>query len=91
MTEQRRTIFIVAALVAVVDQTSKIIAVALWSEDAGSLGAVDLTVVRNSGGPFGIATGATLLWTATTAAIVTLAVAAIAGGRLHTRRLGIRV
>ena len=88
MTDPRRTIFLVAALVAAADQLSKILAVAMWSDDRSSIGAVDLTVVRNSGGPFGIATGSTLLWTEATAAIVGVAVVAIAGGRLDVRRLG---
>ncbi len=88
MTDQRHTIFVVAMLVAVVDQFTKIVAVLMWSDRGASFGAIDLTVVRNSGGPFGLATGATLLWSAVTAAIVTLAVVAIAGGRFDTRPLG---
>lgn len=88
MTDQRRTIFVVAASVAAIDQITKIVAVSLWSDGDASMGAIDLTVVRNPGGPFGFATGATLLWTAATVAIVIVATAAIAGGRLDTRRLG---
>jgi len=88
MSDRRHTIFVVAALVAVVDQFSKVVAVSLWSDGGASLGPIDVTMVRNSGGPFGLATGATPLWTAATAAIVILAAAAIAGGRIDTRRLG---
>lgn len=88
MTSQRHRIFVVAAVVAVVDQFTKLVAVAMWSDGAASFAAIDLTVVRNSGGPFGVAAGATLLWTAATAVILIIAVAAIANGRLEIYRLG---
>ncbi len=88
MTDERHTIFLVAALVAAADQITKIVAVSSWSDGGASLGAIELTLVRNSGGTFGLATGSTLLWTAVTAAVVTVAVVAIAGGRLEGHRLG---
>lgn len=88
MTDQRHTIFLVAALAAAVDQFTKIVAVSSWSDGGASLGAIEFTLVRNSGGAFGLATGSTLLWTAATAAIVMVAMAAVAAGRLDTHRLG---
>jgi signal peptidase II len=88
MTDQRHTIFFVAALVAAVDQFTKIVAVSAWTDAGASLGAIEFTLVRNSGGAFGLATGSTLLWTSATAALVVLATVAVARGRLDTRRLG---
>jgi signal peptidase II len=88
MTDQRHTIFVVAAVVAAFDQLTKTIAVSSWSDKGTSFGAVDLTLVRNPGGAFGLATGSTLLWTVATAAVVSLAIVAIAGRRLDSHRLG---
>lgn len=88
MTDQRHTIFFVAALVAAVDQFTKIVAVSSWTDAGASLGAIEFTLVRNSGGAFGLATGSTLLWTSATAALVVLATVAVARGRLDTQRLG---
>jgi signal peptidase II len=88
MTDQRHTIFFVAALVAAVDQFTKIVAVSSWTDAGASLGAIEFTLVRNPGGAFGLATGSTLLWTAATAGIVVVATVAIARGRFDVHGLG---
>lgn len=66
---------------ALADQVSKAVALALLGDGAWSVGPIRLAIVRNPGGPFGVATGASLAWTVVAAAIVTAAVAMIASGR----------
>ena len=62
----RRVVAVVAASVLVTDQASKWIAVELLDGASRTWGPVHLHVIHNSGGPFGLATGATPLWVALT-------------------------
>ncbi len=83
-----RTVIVAAAVVAAavvvaVDQVSKAVALRLLGDVDRSLGPFRFTIVRNPGGPFGVADGASLIWTGVTAAILIAAVAFI--GRLDVR------
>ncbi len=80
--DQRRTVVVVAAVVAAVDQVSKAVALAWFADVDRSFGPVRFTVVRNPGGPFGVADGASLAWTVTTAAILIAAIVVVWRGRL---------
>ncbi len=62
----RRVAAIVTAAVLVADQATKLIAVQMLDGTRRSWGPVHLHVIHNSGGPFGLATGATPLWVALT-------------------------
>jgi signal peptidase II len=74
-----------AVVVLVADQATKAVAVALVPPTGVSFGPVRVTVVRNSGGPFGVAPGTSIWWTVVSlAALTSLAVLA---GR-HVRSMG---
>lgn len=62
----RRVAAMVTATVLVADQASKLIAVEMLDGTSRTWGPVRLHVIHNSGGPFGLATGATPLWIALT-------------------------
>ncbi len=62
----RRVVAVVAASVLFTDQASKRIAVEVLDGASRTWGPVHLHVIHNSGGPFGLATGATPLWVALT-------------------------
>ncbi|MGA9279061.1 signal peptidase II [Ilumatobacter sp.] len=81
----RRTVIVTAAVVLGLDQMSKAIALALFAETDGSFGPLRFTVVRNSGGPFGVADGASFAWTAATVAILIAGVVVVARSRLGFR------
>lgn len=74
--DPRRTVLLVAAGVAAIDVTSKSLAIALLDTGDRLFGPVRLTLLRNPGGPFGWAPGASPWWFAIT--VVTLA-GAVAG------------
>lgn len=68
-----------AAVVLVADQATKALAVAALPSGGVSYGPVRLTVVRNSGGPFGVAPGTSIWWTAVS--LVAIAALALVAGR----------
>ena len=67
-----------AVAVLLVDQTPKAIAVAALADAPRQWGPLTLTVVRNTGGPFGILPGSSALWTGLTAGVLVAAVILIA-------------
>lgn len=81
---RRRTLFAVG-LVAVADQVSKTAAIAILGDSERSVGPFRFVVVHNQGGPFGIASGASLFWTLLTLAVVITALVAVAGNKLQLR------
>ena len=83
--EFRRTVVVTAAVVAAIDQLAKAVALELFASVDSSFGPIRFTIVRNSGGPFGLADGASLAWTATTAAVLIAAIVVIGRGRLDFR------
>jgi len=73
----------VAGIIAAVDQFTKAFALLILSDGPQTFGPFRFVVVRNPGGPFGIATGASLFWTLITLSIVLAAIASVIGGRLY--------
>ena len=92
----RARVLAVAGITLFVDQMSKSIAVEAFADESRQWGPLHPTLIRNSGGPFGLASGASLFWTAVTvtgtlallivattgrwSAAPALAVGALAGG-----------
>lgn len=79
------TVIVAAVVVVAVDQVSKAVALRLLGDVDRSFGPFRFTIVRNPGGPFGVADGASLIWTGVTAAILIAAVAFVGHGRLDVR------
>lgn len=75
-----RAMVLSATIVLVMDQATKALAVAALPAGGVSYGPVRLTVVRNSGGPFGVAPGTSVWWTAVS--LVALAALVLVAGRL---------
>jgi signal peptidase II len=75
------TILAIAAM-AGLDQITKIVAVESFTNSAPSWGRLELSVIRNSGGPLGLASGSTLIWTLLTTALVGVAIVTILRRRL---------
>ena len=70
----------VAGIIAAVDQFTKAFALLILSDGPQTFGPFRFVIVRNPGGPFGIATGASLFWTLITLSIVLAAIAGVIGG-----------
>lgn len=81
----RRRIFAAAGLVLIADQASKVSALAILGDGERSFGPFRFLIVRNPGGPFGLADEASLIWTLATLAIVIAAIVAIGTGNLRLR------
>ena len=84
-TNLRRLIFVAAGFVVIADQASKSAALAILGDGERSFGPFRFVIVRNPGGPFGVATGASLAWTVLTLAIVIAALVAVGTDSLHIR------
>lgn len=84
-TSLRRLILVAAGFVVIADQASKSAALAILGDGERSFGPLRFVIVRNPGGPFGVATGASLAWTALTLAIVIAALVAVGTDGLHIR------
>ena len=84
-TEFRHRTLVAMGVVAIADQLSKTTAIALLGDGERSIGPLRFVIVHNQGGPFGIATGASLFWTALTLAVVVTAIIAVAGNKLQLR------
>lgn len=78
-----RAVIGAAAVVVTIDQISKAVALRLLADVDRSFGPFRFTLVRNPGGPFGLADEASLIWTGMTAAILVAVVAFL--GRLDVR------
>jgi signal peptidase II len=79
----RRRTLLAVGIVAIADQVTKTAAVELLGSSERSIGPIRFVIVHNQGGPFGIATGASLFWTALTLVVVVTAIVAIARNMLH--------
>jgi signal peptidase II len=79
-TSARWVFFASAAVVAVADQASKVIASATLGAERAVAGPVRLAIVHNSGGPFGIAPAASLVWVAASMVALTALTVAIPRG-----------
>ena len=84
-TDLRRRTLLAIGVVAIADQLSKITAIAVLGDGERSIGPFRFVIVHNQGGPFGIATGASLFWTVLTLAVVVAAIIAVAGDKLQLR------
>jgi signal peptidase II len=82
-TDLRRRTLVAVGIVAVADQLSKMTAIAVLGDGERSFGPFRFVIVHNQGGPFGIATGASLFWTVLTLAVVVGAIIAVATNRLQ--------
>jgi signal peptidase II len=80
--DPRQATLVAITAMAAIDQITKIIAVESFTDSAPSWKALELSVIRNSGGPLGLASGSTLIWTALTTALVGIAILAIVRGQL---------
>jgi len=80
-----RAVLVAAMVVAVVDQVSKAAALRLLGHVDRSFGPFRFTIVRNPGGPFGVADGASLIWTGVTAAILIAAVTFVGHSQVDVR------
>jgi signal peptidase II len=81
----RRRTLVAVGVVAVADQLSKMTAIAVLGDGERSFGPFRFIIVHNQGGPFGIAAGASLLWTVLTLAVVVAAIIAVATDKLQLR------
>jgi len=70
-----------AVITLVVDQGTKLLAVAVLEGSTMRWGPLTLSVTRNDGGPFGVLPGSSALWATTTAAVLLALV--LGGTRLH--------
>jgi signal peptidase II len=84
-TNVRRLILAAAGFVVIADQASKAAALAILGDGERSFGPFRFVIVRNPGGPFGVATGASLAWTVVTLTIVVAALVAVGTDSLRIR------
>ena len=84
-TDLRRRTLVAKGVVAIADQLSKMTAIAVLGDGERTIGPFRFAIVHNQGGPFGIASGASLFWTILTLAVVVAAIIAVAGDKLQLR------
>jgi signal peptidase II len=82
-TNLRHRTLVAVGVVAVADQLSKLTAIAVLGDGERSIGPFRFVIVHNQGGPFGIATAASLFWTVLTLAVVVAAIITVATDKLQ--------